>query len=77
MMNTFDFTNKNLKRSIKVLDENEDIENFVCIKSFKYKPIIHENKGFRHDINRSPFKDVALLSGRKSPFDENGYLINK
>ena len=71
------FNNKNLKRKITVLNDDENIENFICVTSLKYKPIIHDNKGFRHDVDRSPFQDIALTNGRKSPFDEKGYLINK
>ena len=56
------------------------MDTFIPIENFtnfiKYLKLNNDepDKKFNHSSN-SPFRDLALKSGRTSPFDENGDYI--
>lgn len=82
MDNSHNYQLNNFKK-IRLIDNQSNNENHMIknLDLYQYKPIkeneskspILKNK-FRHDRERSPFKDVAEENGRESPFDKNGYL---
>ena len=62
---------RNMDTSFQPID---NFTNYIeYLKRENHKP----EKKFNHSRN-SPFRDLALESGRTSPFDENGdYILKK
>ena len=59
------------KRNMNTFKPIDDFTNFIkYLKTKNHEP----EKKFNHSSN-SPFRDLALESGRTSPFDKNGDYI--